>query len=132
MDVTLITTEGRARSAEIEVAGHRLTVVDHISPVGQPSEPGPVANARFEAVTRELLPAERALAGSPSGEKELHHQWGWRYLGRGEIVSLAPVRADLGILILELDQTASESRRIGDMVTIPIDRIILTRTAARP
>jgi len=127
LDVVLIRTEGRAGEAEIEVDGHALTVVDGISAVAAPAAPGPVADPIFEAVVVEPDSWERAIAANPDRHKRLEPRWGWRYRGYGEIVSLDPLRADLGPLVLELGLRADTPERLGAWVALEIDRITLRR-----
>jgi hypothetical protein len=124
VDVVVIRTEGRAGEAEVEIDGHRLTVVDAFSRVGEPEQPGPMANPKLEVVT--IAPLSETHPG-PARAKRLERQWGWRYLGHGEIISTRPIRADLGALTLELPD--DEQVRVGDGAVIAIDRIILSRAS---
>jgi hypothetical protein len=127
VDVVLIRTEGRAGEAEIEVDGHPLTVVDGISAVAEPMAPGSVSDATFEAVVVEPDSWERAVAANSDCLKRLEPRWGWRYRGFGEIVSLDPLRADLGPLVIELGLRADTPERLGAYVALEIDRITLLR-----
>jgi hypothetical protein len=125
MDVILIATEGRAGEAEIAVEGQRLFVEDGLSTAARAAEPGPVADARFEVILVEPGSWQQAVSGNPDREKKLEHQWGWRYLGYGEIVAIDPVRIDLGMLLLELDLPVDTPDRVGEYAVIAIDRIRL-------
>lgn len=127
MEVILIRTEGRAGKAEVEVDGHRLTVVDGISAVAAPAVPGPVPDPVFEAVVVEPESWERAIAANPERMKRLEPLWGWRYRGFGEIVAVDPLCADLGPLVLGLGLCADAPERLGEFVEIAIDRITLSR-----
>jgi len=123
--VFLIETEGRGGTAEIELDDQRLRVVDGISPAERPAASGPVANPRLEVVVNPHL-TERTPAAS-TARKGLEADHGWRYRAHGEIVSVRPLRADLGPLRLELDGADAEAWALGDRVSLAIDRIILTR-----
>lgn len=127
MEVVLIGSEGRGGEAVIEVDGRRLTVVDGISAVDSPAAPGPVDAAAFEAVIVEPESWERAIAANPARRRELEPGFGWRYRGYGEIVSVDPVRADLGPLVLELAWSPDTPERLGAFVAVEIDRISLRR-----
>lgn len=127
MNVVLIETEGYGGDAVVEVNGQRLTVRDALSTLDRPARPGPVPDARFEAVTADPRVTKRVLGENPERIEALEHRWGWRYLGRGRIVSLAPLRIGLGVLDLELDAQPNEHRALGDYVAIEIDRISVTR-----
>lgn len=123
MRVTLIETEGRGGAAEIELDDRRLRVVDGISPADRPAAPGPVANPKLEVVVNPRL-TERAPA-DPTPPNGLEPGHGWRYRAHAEIVSTQPLRADLGPLHLELEDTGSETWEVGDRVTLAIDRIVI-------
>jgi len=123
--VTLIETEGRGGAAEIELDGQRLRVVDAISRSDRPASPGPVPRAKLEVV---LIP--HLTGPAPPGSatpKGLEPEHGWRYRAHGEIVSIRPLRADLGPLHLELDRVDAADWAVGDPVSVAIDRIILGR-----
>ena len=124
MRVILIETEGRGGAAEIELDDQRLRVVDGVSPAERPASPGPVANPKLEVVVNPHLTG-RAAAGS-SGTRGLEADHGWRYRAHGEIVSTRPLRADLGLLRLELDGVDAEDWSVGDRISVAIDRIILS------
>jgi hypothetical protein len=123
--VTLIETEGRGGAAEIELDEQRLRVVDGISPADRPASPGPVANPKLEVVVNPHLTGRAPPASTARKGLEADH--GWRYRAHGEIVSTRPLRADLGLLRLELDRADAEAWAVGDRVSVAIDRIILTR-----
>lgn len=127
MNVVLIETEGYGGDAVIEIDGQRLTVRDALSTVDRPARPGPVAGARFEAVTADPRASKRTLGKNLERITTLEHRWGWRYLGHGRIVSLDPLRIDLGVLDIELDASPDLEHAPGDFVTIEIDRISVTR-----
>jgi hypothetical protein len=131
VNVVLLRTEGYGLTAEISVDGSPLTVVDGISRVDAPAAPGPVADPRFDVVFVAPERWQRAVAANPARERRLEHRWGWRYLGFGRVVSLDPVRLDLGVLELELALPPDDARRIGDHVAIAIDRIRLGCAASR-
>jgi hypothetical protein len=128
MEVVLVHTEGRGGEAVVEVAGRRLTVVDAVSPVEAPTAAGPVDGAVFEAVFVPPDSWERAIAANPDRRRALEPGWGWRYRGYAEIVSTDPVRADLGLLVLELGLPLDSPERLGAFVAIEIDRITLLRS----
>jgi len=130
VNVALIKTEGYGLEAEVEVDGHRLRVMDGISTVERAAAPGPVINPKFDVVMVEPGSWERASSANPDREKKLEHQWGWRYLGYGQILAIDPVRTDLGVLVLELDFCADDPRLIGDYVALAIDRIRISRADA--
>ena len=130
MEVVLIETEGRARSAEIEVDGPRLVVEDGVSSSERAAEPGPVGNARFQVILVEPDSWERAVSKNPAREQKLEHLQGWRYRGYGEIVAIDPVRIDLGVLTLQLGLSADTPDRVGQYAAIEIDRIRVFRTPA--
>lgn len=125
MRVTLLETEGRDRAAEIELAGHRLRVVDRISPAERQATPGPVTAPKLEVVTIAGLTSRLQAGADPANGLEPDH--GWRYRARATIVSTAPLIADLGLLRLELADLDPADWEIGDRVSLAIDRIILTR-----
>ena len=126
MDVVLIDTEGRGLRATIEVDGETLTVVDAMSTSEEAAPPGLVADPKFDVVINEsqssISPAQTGIAS----DRKLEHQWGYRYLGRGEVVSVDPLRADLGVLTLELTPRILRADRVGDVVAVAIDRILLS------
>jgi len=127
--VTLLETEGRGRAAEIELAGHRLRVVDRISPADRPSPRGPVSRPKLEVVTIPALTSR--LPGDTRSANELAPDHGWRYRARGTIVSTGPLVADLGMLRLELTDLNADEWNVGDRLSLAIDRIILTRQRPR-
>jgi hypothetical protein len=127
MEVVLIRTEGRGGEARIEVDGRLLTVVDGLSAVGEPESPGVVRAPAFSAIVVPPGSWERAIAANPGHERRLEPRWGWRYLGFAEIVSVDPVRIDLGPLILELDLAVDAPEMVGAFAAIEIDRIKLSR-----
>ena len=126
MRVELLRTEGFGLEAEIEVDGCRLRVVDAVSGPGRDATPGPVDAPVFTAVVVAPDSWKRALEENPDRVKRLEPLWGWRYRGFAEIVSLEPLRADLGALVLELDFPPDAARSCGDFVALAIDRIRLT------
>ena len=122
--VTLIETEGRGKAAEIALGEQRLRVVDAISAADEPASPGPVARAKLEVVVIPHLTGQPPAGSAP--RKGLEPDHGWRYRAHGEIVSTRPLRADVGPLHLELEHGDAETWKIGDPVSVAIDRIILT------
>ena len=127
MKVVLIRTEGYGLTADIEVDGQQLVVVDRVSASDRAVDCGPVSDPRFEVVTLALRSWERAFEDNVEREKKLLHQRGWRYLGFGEIVSVGPaaVTVDLGVLVLELHFEDAELDWVGEFIAIPIERIAL-------
>ena len=125
MEVTLIETEGRGGVAEIELDGHRLRVVDAVSAADRPAPPGPLPRAKLDVV---VIP--HLTVRNPPDEARgcgLTPDHGWRYRARGEIVATQPLRADLGLLEIELEDARAREWAVGDRVGLGIDRIILTR-----
>ena len=133
MNVVLQHTEGYGLTAEIEVDGQPLVVVDRVSTADRPVDPGPIVDPGFEVVTLEFRSWERAFEDNAGGEKKLHHQWGWRYLGFGQIVSIEPdrVEVDLGLLTLQLRFENADPDWLGEYVAIPIERMILSGEGAK-
>jgi hypothetical protein len=127
MRVALLRTEGYGLEAEIDVDGCRLRVMDAISPIEEPAAPGPVRDPIFTAVVVAPDSWTRAVSENPECEKRLEPSWGWRHRGYCEIVSLDPLRADLGVLVLELDLPPDTARKRGDFVALAIDRIRIAR-----
>ena len=129
MKVELVRTEGYGQTAEIEVDGQPLSVVDRVSQSNRPAESGLIEDAAFEVVALEFRSWERAFEDNIASEKKLHHQWGWRYLGFGEIVGVEPdaVRIDLGLLTLSLRFEGADPDWLGEYVAVPIERIVLSR-----
>ena len=127
MKVVLERTEGYGLTADVEVDGQALAVVDRVSTADRAVDPGPIADPRFEVVTLEFRSWERAFEDNADGEKKLEHQWGWRYLGFGQIVSIEPqaVAIDLGLLTLELRFEGADPSWLGAYVAIPIERMML-------
>jgi len=123
--VTLLATEGRGGTAEIELDGRRLRVVDGISAADRPESPGPVANPKLEVVVD--LHRTGPAPPASTGRMGLEPDHGWRYHAHGQIVSTSPLRADLGPLCLDLDPAAPEDWAVGDRISVAIDRIVLTR-----
>jgi hypothetical protein len=125
--VVLTRTEGYGLTADIEVNGQQLVVVDRVSASDREADPGPVSDPRFEVVTLALRSWERAFEDNAAREKKLLHQRGWRYLGFGEIASVEPgaVTVDLGVLVLELQFEDPEPDWAGEFIAIPIERIAL-------
>ncbi|MFQ5415620.1 MAG: hypothetical protein ACE5FL_01100 [Myxococcota bacterium] len=126
MNVVLIETEGRGHNAVIEVDGQRLTVRDALSPADRAASPGPVVGARFDAVLADPRSPGRAPQDNPECHVGLEHQRGWRYLGHGRLLSVDPVRIDLGLLVLEPQAFPPGNRETGEYLTVSIDRISLT------
>ena len=124
MRVILIETEGRGGAAEIELDDQRLRVVDGVSPAERPASPGPVARPKLEVVVNPHLTGPAPAGSSATNGLEADH--GWRYRAHGEIVSTRPLRADLGLLRLELDRVDAEDWSVGDRISVAIDRIILS------
>ena len=129
MEVVLKRTEGYGLTADVEVDGQPLVVVDRVSRADCAAAPGPVDDPRFEVVALEFLSWERAFEDNAGREKKLHHQWGWRYLGFGELVSVEPdaVAIDLGVLTLRLRFEGADPDWLGQYVAIPIERVVLSR-----
>lgn len=120
----LLATEGRGGAAEIELDGQRLTVVDELSPADGPLQPGPLEGARLEVVVNPRL--TRRLPPEAGAEPGFEADHGWRYRARGEIVATAPLRADLGLLQLDLDvDDTREPWAPGDRIAVAIDRVVL-------
>jgi hypothetical protein len=132
MEIALLKTEGRGLVAEISVDGHPLRVADALSSPTQPAAPGPVTGARLDLVVNDALSWERAPAPNLRREKKLVQQWGWRYLGYGQVISTQPVRVDLGIVTLTLDLAVGRSVSAGEFIAIAIDRITLSQTLPSP
>ena len=130
VEVVLIETEGRARSAEIEVDGQRLVVEDGVSSAERAADPGPIGDARFQVILGEPASWERAVSKNPAREQKLERLQGWRYRGYGEIVAIDPVRIDLCVLALQLDLATDTPDRVGQYAVIEIDRIRVFRTPA--
>lgn len=130
MEVLLKRTEGYGLMADIEVDGQSLVVVDRVSRADCAAEPGPIERPHFEVIALEFQSWERAFEDNAAHEKKLHHQWGWRYLGFGEIVSIEPevVTIDLGVLTLRLRFEGAAADWRGEYVAIPIERVVLSRT----
>ena len=129
MKVVLKRTEGYGLTADIEVDGQPVAVVDRVSAPDCALEPGPIAHPHFEVVALEFRSWERAFEDNAAREKKLHHQWGWRYLGFGELVSIEPdaVAVDLGVLTLRLRFDGADPAWLGEYVAVPIERIVLSR-----
>ena len=124
MRVVLIETEGRGGAAEIEIDHQRLRVVDGISPADRPMPPGPVVRPKLDVVVIPHLTGRTPEAPARTGLEPEH---GWRYRAHGRIVSTRPLRADIGLLRLELEGSGEEGWDVGDPVSLAIDRIILRR-----
>jgi len=127
MRVELIRTEGYGREAEIEVDGVRLRVVDAVSEPGEAATPGRIDAPIFTAVIVAPASWAQAVAENPDRVKRLEPRFGWRHRGLGEITSVSPLRADLGVLDLELSLPADPAREPGDFVALEIDRIRMAR-----
>jgi hypothetical protein len=127
MRVELVRTEGYGREALIEVDGVPLRVVDAVSEPGEPAPPGPVDDPVFTAVVVAPASWSRAVAENRDRAKRVEPIHGWRHRGFGEIRSLSPLRADLGVLQLELALPSDPARCVGDFVALDIDRIRLAR-----
>lgn len=127
MKVVLLHTEGYGLEAEIEVDGCALRVMDAVSEPEQSAEPGPIEAPVFTAVVVAPDSWTRAVLENPDRAKRLEPLWGWRYRGFAEIVSLEPLRADLGVLVLELNLPPDPERTCGDFVALAIDRIRVAR-----
>jgi hypothetical protein len=125
--VLLLHTEGYGREAEIEVDGFRLRVMDAVSEPDQPAAPGPIEAPVFSAIVVAPDSWPRAIRENAECARRLEPLWGWRHRGFAEIVSLEPLRADLGALVLELDLPPDPARRCGDFVALAIDRIRIAR-----
>ena len=126
MLVVLLRTEGRGREAEVLVEGCRLVVVDRVSAADQPLRPGPIDGARLDVVTIPHLSGR--AAGDEPGPKGLVREWGWRYRVRAEVLSVEPLRVDLGPFAIELELAIGETPAPGDQLSIAIDRILLSRS----
>ena len=129
MKVVLKRTEGYGQTADIEVDGQALAVVDRVSRSDRAAAPGPIDDPLFEVVALEFRSWERAFEDNVAREKKLLHQWGWRYLGFGEIVSIEPdeLSVDLGVLTLKLRFEGADPGWLGEYVAISIERIVLSR-----
>jgi len=123
MDVVLLRTEGRGREAHVEVDGTELAVVDQLSAADSPARAGRLAGARLEVVT---IPRLCGPVGEDPADKGLVREWGWRYRACAEVVSVEPLRVDLGPFTVELDIEVGESPAPGDRLRIAIDRILLS------
>ena len=114
--------EGRALEAFRSLASAGL---GSPAAIAGPATSGPVENSKLEVVVNPLL--TRRLPPAATARKGLEPDHGWRYYALGEIISTRPLRADLGLLCLELDREEVDAWAIGDRVSLAIDRIILTR-----
>ena len=129
MEVVLKRTEGYGLTADIEVDRQALVVVDRLSTSDSAVAPGPIDRPHFEVVALEFESWERAFEDNAAHEKRLHHLWGWRYLGFGELVSIEAdaVAIDLGVMTLRLRFEGADPDWLGEYVAIPIERVVLSR-----
>jgi hypothetical protein len=122
--VRFLTTNGPYLEALIEVEGQVLCVMDEFS-VDERSLPkqGDEVEFEFTASLFEDEAWEEIFAGNPEQKKGLEQVDGWRYIAYGQIISIAPVQVDCGVLTVEDVVHTNDSNVVGKYVRFTISRL---------
>ena len=123
MEVRMEYTEGRGRKAEVWVDGNLLLVCDGFSPADDPCPPGVMKGVKFTYMSAEGFTWDRATGENRARKRRLEPLDGWSYAGYGQIVSVAPVVIDFGLLQMEDANWTTDEGLVGSYVRIPIDRL---------
>jgi hypothetical protein len=132
MEVRLESTEGFGGSAEVWVGGTLLCVMDQYSEPHRAATPGLLPDARFLYLSNERVAWEEAAAGNKQRRQGLDPAGSWRYVGYGRIVDVMPVLIDFDVLTMEDPNWSNDNTLIGRYVSVPIDRLTMTKGEALP
>lgn len=123
-EIGLIKTDGYGLLAEVIIGGQVLGVMDDFSMI----QPELILNSEpeFSHLSLEGYTWEQMFSGNPDKKKMLVRTGDWSYEAYGQIISIKPVVADFGIIVLELGDFTNDERCIGEWIVEKIDRLDLT------
>ena len=91
---------------------------------------GAFVDVLFSHLAAEPDSWEEIFSGNRGKEKKLVRTDNWSYEGYGEIVSIDPIRADFGGILLELGEWSHDERIIGEFIHWRIACLEISPTAA--
>ena len=116
-------TEGLGELAEVWVDGQLLMVCDGVSPSGRPCPPGVLDEAAFSYMTVERVVWDQAVLANPGRKKLLDPVRRWSYTGYGQVLAVAPVVIDFGLLQMTDPNWTTDESLTRQFVKISIDRL---------
>lgn len=123
MLVQVIKTEGHGLEAVINLAGHQLHACDWASPHDAPLAPGSAVEADFDWLGTDDATWEDIFRANPEHKVKLEWLGGWKYRACGRIVSVDPVRVDVGIMELAGPVESHDRSLVGEYIAWDIDRL---------
>ena len=123
MLVNIIQTEGHDLEAVIDVQGCRLRVCDGVSSPEGPLAPGSLVDVDFGWLGLEDASWEEVFRRNRERRIGLEPLGGWSYSAYGRVVSVDPVRVDLGIIEIAGPVHSHDARLIGEYVAWQVDRL---------
>jgi hypothetical protein len=123
MLVQVIRTEGHGLDAVINIGGHQLHACDWVSPPDAPFVPGSAVEAAFDWLGTDDATWEDIFRANPEHKAKLESLGGWRYRAYGKIVSVDPVRVDVGIMELDGPVESHDTSLVGEYIAWKIDRL---------
>lgn len=121
MNIKIISTEGYALPAVIEVDGVKLGVMDNFSMM--PSESIDPSSGEFSYLEDDDWGWDQMFQGNPDKEMKLVQTGDWSYDAYGQIKSINPVIADFGIFSLDLGEITNDERCIGEWIQEKVTRL---------
>lgn len=124
----LIRTDGHYLEAFIEVDGQTLCVEDEFSCDETVSiSPGERFDVAFDILFKEDEPWESMFSGNPDHRIGIEKITGWSYRAFGCVVSVNPVKVDIGLLVTSSPIATHDERVVGEFVAFTIDRLTAIR-----
>ena len=123
MDVRMEHTEGLGGLAEVWVGGRLLTVCDGVSGPDRPRPPGVLDEAAFSYMAVERVVWDQAVRANPGRKKLLDPVRRWSYIGYGQVLAVAPVVIDFGLLQMTDPNWSTDESLARQFVRINIDRL---------
>ena len=119
-----LTTEGPYLEAFFQVEGQVLCVMYEFSvdERGLPKQ-GDEIELEFTASVLEDEAWEEIFAGNPEHKVGLEQIDGWRYTAYGQVISIAPVQVNCGLLTVQDVVHTNDSRIVGEYVRFTISRL---------
>lgn len=118
---TFIATEGEYLEAIIEVDGQRLHVMDEFD--GSQLAAGTPFQAQLWPMASGSDDWDAIFSANPGAVKGLRRLDGWRYLALGQVISVAPVVCDCGLLLVEDAFYTQDARCVGAYVGVTLARL---------
>ncbi len=120
----LVSTKGPYLDAFIELDGQVLCVMDEFSWNGpQPISAGESVSVELAPFLSENEPWESIFAGNPEHRIGIEPMYGWTYRAFGRVVSINPVKVDIGLLVTGGPFSTHDERVVGEFVAFTIDRL---------